>query len=96
MVIQELIQEAIDTCPVDCIHWLDHAEVKKLKKSGSIRLSHSWIPGRGGCRRCSPASQKTKVIRQKLVIEEVRKEGHHGTTEVLISSNFGCLTSAWA
>jgi len=23
---EELIQEAIDTCPVDCIHWLDHAE----------------------------------------------------------------------
>ncbi len=28
---EELIQEAIDTCPVDCIHWLDYTEVKKLE-----------------------------------------------------------------
>ncbi len=26
---EELVQEAIDTCPVDCIHWLDYTEVKK-------------------------------------------------------------------
>ena len=28
----ELIQEAIDTCPVDCIHWLDYTEVKKREQ----------------------------------------------------------------
>jgi ferredoxin len=28
---EDLIQEAIDTCPVDCIHWLDYTEVKKLE-----------------------------------------------------------------
>jgi ferredoxin len=28
---QELIQEAIDTCPVDCIHWVDFTELKKLE-----------------------------------------------------------------
>jgi ferredoxin len=27
----EIIQEAIDTCPVDCIHWLDYTELKKLE-----------------------------------------------------------------
>ncbi|HEY9847568.1 MAG TPA: ferredoxin, partial [Candidatus Caenarcaniphilales bacterium] len=27
----ELIQEAIDTCPVDCIHWVDYTELKKLE-----------------------------------------------------------------
>ncbi|WP_448571590.1 ferredoxin [Trichothermofontia sp.] len=26
-----LIQEAIDTCPVDCIHWVDYTELKKLE-----------------------------------------------------------------
>lgn len=26
---EELIQEAIDTCPVDCIHWLDYTELKR-------------------------------------------------------------------
>ena len=28
---EELIQEAIDTCPVDCIHSVDYTEVKKLE-----------------------------------------------------------------
>ncbi len=27
----ELIQEAIETCPVDCIHWVDYNELKKLE-----------------------------------------------------------------
>lgn len=27
----ELIQEAIDTCPVDCIHWVDYSELKTLE-----------------------------------------------------------------
>jgi ferredoxin len=29
--LEELIQEAIDTCPVDCIHWVDYAELKELE-----------------------------------------------------------------
>ncbi|MDG2989510.1 ferredoxin [Candidatus Synechococcus calcipolaris G9] len=29
---QELIQEAIDTCPVDCIHWVDYTELKQLER----------------------------------------------------------------
>lgn len=28
---EEIIQEAIDTCPVDCIHWLDYTELKNLE-----------------------------------------------------------------
>jgi ferredoxin len=28
---EELIQEAIDTCPVDCIHWVDFTELKRLE-----------------------------------------------------------------
>lgn len=28
---EELIQEAIDTCPVDCIHWVDYTELKNLE-----------------------------------------------------------------
>nr|YP_002048844.1 3Fe-4S ferredoxin [Paulinella chromatophora]ACB42634.1 3Fe-4S ferredoxin [Paulinella chromatophora] len=27
----ERIQEAIDTCPVDCIHWVDYNELPQLK-----------------------------------------------------------------
>jgi len=28
---EEVIQEAIDTCPVDCIHWVNYAELKQLE-----------------------------------------------------------------
>jgi ferredoxin len=28
---EEIIQEAIDTCPVDCIHWMDYTELRKLE-----------------------------------------------------------------
>lgn len=29
---EELIQEAIDTCPVNCIHWVPFAELKRLEE----------------------------------------------------------------
>jgi ferredoxin len=29
---EDLIQEAIDTCPVDCIHWVDYTELKTLEE----------------------------------------------------------------
>ena len=29
---EETIQEAIDTCPVDCIHWIDYTELKQLEQ----------------------------------------------------------------
>ncbi len=29
---EELIQEAIDTCPVDCIHNVDYTELKQLER----------------------------------------------------------------
>jgi ferredoxin len=35
---EELIQEAIDTCPVDCIHWLDRAEVNKLEEERQYQV----------------------------------------------------------
>ncbi len=28
---EALIQEAIDTCPVDCIHWVDYTQLQKLE-----------------------------------------------------------------
>jgi len=35
---EELIQEAIDTCPVDCIHWLDYTEVKKREDERQFQV----------------------------------------------------------
>lgn len=29
---EEVIQEAMDTCPVNCIHWVDYTELKQLEK----------------------------------------------------------------
>ncbi|MEO1619931.1 MAG: ferredoxin [Cyanobacteria bacterium J06632_3] len=29
---EALIQEAIDTCPVDCIHWVDYTELRELER----------------------------------------------------------------
>ncbi|MDY7013010.1 MAG: ferredoxin [Cyanobacteriota bacterium] len=29
---EDAIQEAIDTCPVDCIHWVDYTELKQLEE----------------------------------------------------------------
>lgn len=28
---EDTIQEAIDTCPVNCIHWLDYTELKNME-----------------------------------------------------------------
>ncbi|MBO9999763.1 MAG: ferredoxin [Cyanobacteria bacterium SID2] len=28
---EEIVQEAIDTCPVNCIHWVDYDELKRLE-----------------------------------------------------------------
>ncbi len=38
---EEILQEAIDTCPVDCIHWVDYTELKALE---TIRKEQEIIP----------------------------------------------------
>ncbi|MEA5449521.1 ferredoxin [Leptolyngbya sp. CCNP1308] len=40
---EDLIQEAIDTCPVDCIHWTDYTELKQLERD----RQHQVIPVAG-------------------------------------------------
>ncbi len=35
---QELIQEAIDTCPVDCIHWVDFIQLKQLEEERKYQV----------------------------------------------------------
>ncbi|MDJ0555194.1 MAG: ferredoxin [Microcoleaceae cyanobacterium MO_207.B10] len=41
---EELIQEAIDTCPVNCIHWVDYTELKGLEEERQYQV----IPIAGG------------------------------------------------
>lgn len=33
-----IIQEAIDTCPVNCIHWVDYTELKKLEEDRKYQV----------------------------------------------------------
>jgi ferredoxin len=40
---EDVIQEAIDTCPVDCIHWVDYTELKQLE----AERKHQVIPAVG-------------------------------------------------
>ena len=35
---EDLIQEAIDTCPVDCIHWVDYTELKRLESDRQYQI----------------------------------------------------------
>lgn len=35
---EEVIQEAIDTCPVDCIHWVDYTELKHLEEERKYQI----------------------------------------------------------
>lgn len=37
---EALVQEAIDTCPVDCIHWVDYTELRQLE----AERQHQVIP----------------------------------------------------
>jgi ferredoxin len=34
----ELIQEAIETCPVDCIHWVDYTELSQLEEERQYQV----------------------------------------------------------
>ncbi|MBP5972578.1 ferredoxin [Brasilonema sp. CT11] len=36
--LHEVIQEAIDTCPVDCIHWVKYTELKKLEEERKYQV----------------------------------------------------------
>ena len=42
---EEMIQEAIDTCPVDCIHWVEYTELKQLEETRKHQvIKHLGFP----------------------------------------------------
>jgi ferredoxin len=59
---QEVIQEAIDTCPVDCIHWVDYTELRKLEEDRKYQV----IPVVGYPVEHAVASTERRRKRQKL------------------------------
>ena len=36
--VEDTIQEAIDTCPVDCIHWLDYTDLKRQEEERKYQV----------------------------------------------------------
>ena len=59
---EDLIQEAIDTCPVDCIHWVDYTELKKLEEDRKYQV----IPVIGYPVEPAIASAQKRRKKQKL------------------------------
>ena len=54
---QELIEEARDTCPVNCIHWLDYTELKQLESDRQHQIIQSLaIP---------PNMRKSSIVKKK-------------------------------
>jgi ferredoxin len=53
---EDIIQEAIDTCPVDCIHWLDYTELKRLEAD----RKHQVIPVAG-----FPVDKATAILQMR-------------------------------
>ena len=53
----ERIQEAIDTCPVDCIHWVDYEQLPQLEESlRQQEILPLGIPSPSRLRRTLPRS----------------------------------------
>jgi ferredoxin len=68
---EEIIQEAIDTCPVDCIHWLDYTEVKHLEEERQYQV----IPPVVGYP--LDPSVVAAHIRRKKLDKQRKKKGHY-------------------
>lgn len=58
---EELIDEAIDTCPVNCIHWLDYTKLKQMELERKYQVIQSLaIP---------PEMRRSQVIKKRKKVE---------------------------
>ena len=58
--IEDLIEEARDTCPVNCIHWMDYTELKQMEEDRSNQVIQSLaIP---------PNMRRSRVAKRKKFI----------------------------
>ena len=67
---EALIQEAIDTCPVDCIHWLDYTELKQKE----VERRYQVIPVAG-----FPVSKALIARHQRQARRAARRKGKQDT-----------------
>ncbi len=65
---EELIQEAIDTCPVDCIHWVDYTVLKNLEEERKYQV----IPVVGYPVEQAVAASERRRKKQKLKTKKSR------------------------
>ncbi|MEH1872005.1 ferredoxin [Nostoc sp.] len=65
---EEIIQEAIDTCPVDCIDWVDYTELKKLEQERKYQV----IPVVGYPVEHAVAASERRRKKQKLKTKKSR------------------------
>ncbi|MEH1909860.1 MAG: ferredoxin [Nostoc sp.] len=65
---EEIIQEAIDTCPVDCIHWVNYTELKKLEEERKYQV----IPIVGYPVEHAVAASESRRKKQKLKTKKSR------------------------
>ncbi|MBN3909987.1 MAG: ferredoxin [Nostoc sp. NMS1] len=65
---EEIIQEAIDTCPVDCIHWVDYTQLKNLEEERKYQV----IPVVGYPVEHAVAASERRRKKQKLKTKKSR------------------------
>jgi ferredoxin len=62
---EDVIQEAIDTCPVNCIHWVDYKNLKELEAEREFQV----IPVAG-----FPVSKGVIAAQQRRLQKQRQKE----------------------
>lgn len=62
---EALVQEAIDTCPVDCIHRVDYTELRQLERD----RKHQVIPVIG-----FPADKAVAAVQRRRQREKTKKK----------------------
>lgn len=65
--VEELIQEAIDTCPVDCIHWVDYTQLKQLEQDRQYQVIPPVVgyPVEGAVAAAQKRRRKQQLTRKK-------------------------------
>ncbi|MCC0176188.1 ferredoxin [Waterburya agarophytonicola K14] len=58
---EELVEEARDTCPVNCIHWLDYTKLKQMESDRKYQVIQSLA---------IPPNMRRSLIDQKKKREE--------------------------
>ncbi|NMG08687.1 ferredoxin [Brasilonema sp. UFV-L1] len=63
---EEVIQEAIDTCPVDCIHWVNYTKLKNLEQERKYQvIPLIGYPVEGAVTTAERRRKKQKLTRKK-------------------------------